>query len=56
MNYKLLVSMQNIIWITNDLSQALLRNDQDIVNVMNLANFCKGKLESIGESGWDSLL
>ena len=48
--------MKNILGITNDLSQVLQRKYQDIVNAMNLVNICKGKLQAMRESGWNSLL
>ncbi|XP_008460471.2 uncharacterized protein LOC103499273 [Cucumis melo] len=48
--------MKNILGITNDLSQVLQRKDEDIVNAMNLVNICKGRLQAMRESGWDSLL
>ncbi|XP_021828838.1 uncharacterized protein LOC110769211 isoform X3 [Prunus avium] len=38
------------------LSQALQKNDQDIVNAMNLVRVCKEQLQVMKESGWDSLL
>ena len=36
--------MKKVLGITNDLSQALQKKDQDIVNTMNLVNICKGRL------------
>ncbi|XP_021827657.1 zinc finger MYM-type protein 1-like [Prunus avium] len=45
-----------ILGITNDLSQALQKKDQDIVNAMDLVKICKGRLQSMRDNGWDSLL
>ncbi|XP_050111822.1 uncharacterized protein LOC126590402 [Malus sylvestris] len=47
--------MKKVLGITNDLSQALQKKDQDIVNAMNLVNICKGRLQRMRESGWESL-
>ena len=48
--------MRAILGITNELSRALQRKDQDIINVMNLAKVCKQQLQMMRESGWSSLL
>ncbi|CAL9012428.1 unnamed protein product [Prunus brigantina] len=48
--------MKRILGITNDLSQALQKKDQDIVNAMDLVKICKGRLQSMRDNGWDSLL
>ena len=48
--------MKNILGIINDLSQVLQRKDHDILNAMNLVNFCKGRLQLMRESHWDLLL
>ncbi|CAN6558095.1 unnamed protein product [Malus baccata var. baccata] len=48
--------MKDILRITNELSQALQRKDQDIVNAMKLVGVCKQRLEIMRKSGWDSLL
>ncbi|XP_050139329.1 uncharacterized protein LOC126615543 [Malus sylvestris] len=47
--------MKKVLGITNDLSQALQKKDQDIVNAMNLVNICKGRLQRMRENGWESL-
>ncbi|CAN6567669.1 unnamed protein product [Malus baccata var. baccata] len=47
--------MKKVLGITNNLSQALQKKDQDIVNAMNLVNICKGRLQRMRESGWESL-
>ncbi|XP_021799956.1 zinc finger MYM-type protein 1-like, partial [Prunus avium] len=48
--------MRNILGITNALSQALQRDDQDIVNAMDLVELCKQQFQKMRENGWDSLL
>jgi len=45
-----------VLGITNDLSQALQRKDQDIVNAMNLFKFSKHRLQKMRVKGWQSLL
>ena len=49
--------LMKMVWgITNNLSQALLRKDQDIVNAMNLVKFSKHRLQKMRDEGWESLL
>ncbi|XP_028057066.1 uncharacterized protein LOC114261061 [Camellia sinensis] len=48
--------MKMILAITSELSQALQRKDQDIVNAMNLVQISKVRLQKIRESGWTSSL
>ncbi|XP_058726984.1 uncharacterized protein LOC131598392 [Vicia villosa] len=48
--------MKNIFGITNDLSQALQRSDQDIVNAISLVRVCKGRLQGMRDNGWHTLL
>ncbi|GMP69440.1 hypothetical protein CsSME_00028703 [Camellia sinensis var. sinensis] len=48
--------MKTILAITSELSQALQRKDQDIVNAMNLVQISKVRLQEMRESGWTSLL
>ena len=48
--------MKDILGITNELSQALQRKDQDIVNAMKLVGIGKQRLEIMRKNGWDSLL
>ncbi|XP_050385968.1 uncharacterized protein LOC126802388 [Argentina anserina] len=48
--------MRIILGITHELSQALQRDDKDIVNAMELVKVCKGRLQTKRESGWSSLL
>ncbi|XP_025651958.1 uncharacterized protein [Arachis hypogaea] len=43
--------MKNILGITNELSQALQRNDQDIVNAMSLVKVSKQRLQNIRDDG-----
>ncbi|XP_039684545.1 zinc finger MYM-type protein 1-like [Medicago truncatula] len=47
--------MKKVLSITHELSQALQRSDQDIVNAMKLVKMSKQKLQTIRDSGWDSL-
>ncbi|XP_027103007.2 uncharacterized protein [Coffea arabica] len=48
--------MKKIMGITNALSEALQRKDQDIVNVMGLVKVSKQQLQATREHGWDFLL
>ena len=48
--------MKDVLGITNELSQALQRKDQDIANAMKLVGLCKHRLQVMRESGWVSLL
>ncbi|XP_059669396.1 uncharacterized protein LOC132314568 [Cornus florida] len=48
--------MRAVLGITNDLSKALQRKDQDIVVTMSLVKLSKVQLQRMRESGWDSLL
>ncbi|KAK7320132.1 hypothetical protein RJT34_04866 [Clitoria ternatea] len=48
--------MKNILGITHELSQALQRSDQDIVNAMKLVTVSKQRLQDMRDDGWDSLL
>ena len=48
--------MRIILGITHELSQALQKDDQDIVNAMDLVKVCKRKLQTMRENGWPSLL
>ena len=43
--------MRAIMGITSELSQALQREDQGIVNVMTLVKVCKQQLQMMRESG-----
>ncbi|XP_022846235.1 zinc finger MYM-type protein 1-like [Olea europaea var. sylvestris] len=47
--------MFEILAITDDLSQALQKKDQDIQNAMRLLNLCKCALQNLRETGWDTL-
>ncbi|XP_057756043.1 uncharacterized protein LOC130975241 [Arachis stenosperma] len=42
--------------VTNELSQALQKSDQDIINAMTLVKVSKQRLQSIRDDGWSSLL
>ncbi|ESR44381.1 hypothetical protein CICLE_v10013598mg [Citrus x clementina] len=48
--------MRNILGATDELSQTLQRKDQDIVNAMNLVRLCKLQLQTMRQSGWNSLI
>ncbi|XP_026378535.1 uncharacterized protein LOC113272972 [Papaver somniferum] len=55
-NFVFLHLRKNIMGITADLSQAMQRKDQDIVNAMKLVTICKQRLQKMREDGWESLL
>ena len=44
--------MKAILGITNELSKALQRRDQDIVNAMVLEKICKHRLQMMRDEGW----
>jgi hypothetical protein len=48
--------MKKVLGISNDLSQALQRKDQDIVNAMNLVSITKELLQTLRDDGWEPLL
>ncbi|XP_028088612.1 uncharacterized protein LOC114289148 [Camellia sinensis] len=48
--------VKTILAITSELSQALQRKDQNIVNAMNLVQISKVRLQKMRKSGWTSLL
>ncbi|XP_008239212.2 PREDICTED: uncharacterized protein LOC103337827 [Prunus mume] len=48
--------MKIILGLTNDLSQALQRKDQEIVNAMALVKSCKEKLHWMRNNGFDALV
>ena len=48
--------MKNVLGITNDLSLALQRKDQDIVNAMTLVKVSKQRLQVMRDDGWETLL
>ncbi|XP_022847523.1 uncharacterized protein LOC111370043 [Olea europaea var. sylvestris] len=48
--------MKKILGISNELSKALQRKDQDIVNAMKLVQICKTQLQTMRDDGWDSFL
>ncbi|CAI0434959.1 unnamed protein product [Linum tenue] len=45
-----------VLAITNELSLALQRKDQDIVNAMKLVRVSKTRLQEMRDNGWESLL
>ncbi|KAM3695753.1 hypothetical protein ACJW31_07G157300 [Castanea mollissima] len=48
--------MRGVLGISNELSQALQRKDQDIVNAMKLVDISKYRLQAMRDDGWNSLL
>ena len=46
--------MKTILGVPNELSNALQRKDQDIINAMNLVKVCKQQLQMMRDNGWDS--
>ncbi|CAH9063619.1 unnamed protein product [Cuscuta europaea] len=47
--------MKFILGISNELSHALQRRDQDIVNAMDLVRVCRYRLQASRDDRWDSL-
>jgi hypothetical protein len=45
-----------VLGISNELSQAFQRKDQDIVNAMHLVNITKQQLHALRDGGCESLL
>ncbi|XP_052182037.1 uncharacterized protein LOC127794821 [Diospyros lotus] len=48
--------MRTVLAMTNELSKALQRKDQDIVNAIELVKLCKQRLQSFRNDGWDSFV
>ncbi|XP_019194749.1 PREDICTED: zinc finger MYM-type protein 1-like [Ipomoea nil] len=48
--------MKDVLGITNDLSQALQKKDQNIVNAMRLVDVSKQRLQMMRDDGWEALL
>lgn len=48
--------MKKVLGFSNELSQALQRKDQDIVNAMNLVSITKERLQALRDDGWEPLL
>ncbi|KAM2704559.1 hypothetical protein EV1_033875 [Malus domestica] len=48
--------MRLILGVTNELSQALQKKDQDIVNAMGLVEVCKQRLQSLRDDDFGDLL
>ncbi|XP_022859513.1 uncharacterized protein LOC111380240, partial [Olea europaea var. sylvestris] len=46
--------MRSVLGMSNELSKALQRKDQDIVNAMQLVRLCKQRLQIMRDEGWDS--
>jgi hypothetical protein len=47
--------IKSVLGITNELSHALQRKDQDIMNSMKLVEVSKQCLQAMREDGWNSL-
>ena len=48
--------MKGVLGISNELSQALQRKDQDIVSAMKLVDISKQRLQVMRDDGWNTLL
>jgi hypothetical protein len=48
--------MKNVLDISNELSQALQKKYQDILNAMNMVNITKERLQTLRDDGWKPLL
>lgn len=48
--------MANVLGLSNELSRALQRKDQDIVNAMKLVKGTKSLLSKMRNDGWESLI
>ncbi|GAV77293.1 Dimer_Tnp_hAT domain-containing protein/DUF4371 domain-containing protein, partial [Cephalotus follicularis] len=48
--------MKTILGMTNDLSQALQKKDQNIINAMHLVRVSKQQLQMLRDGGWEDLL
>ncbi|XP_022873564.1 zinc finger MYM-type protein 1-like [Olea europaea var. sylvestris] len=48
--------MKKILGISKELSKALQRKDQDIVNATKLVQICKTQFQTVRDDGWDSFL
>ncbi|XP_071723329.1 uncharacterized protein [Rutidosis leptorrhynchoides] len=48
--------MRNILGLKHELPQTLQSKDQDTVNVMNLVDISKQRLQDMRENGWDKLV
>ncbi|XP_028122538.1 uncharacterized protein LOC114319683 [Camellia sinensis] len=53
--FTLVSNVVNVVGASCELSQALQRKDQDIVNAMNLVQISKVRLQKMRECGWTSL-
>lgn len=52
----MLYMMVEILGITNDLSLALQRRDQDLLNAISLVNDTKKQLQEMRNEGWEDLI
>jgi Domain of unknown function (DUF4371) len=48
--------IRKVLGITKELSQALQRKEQDIMNAVSLVTIAKFRLQDLRDNGWDSLL
>ncbi|KAI0507316.1 hypothetical protein KFK09_013438 [Dendrobium nobile] len=48
--------MKDILAITAELSQALQRKEQDIVNAMSLVRICKNRLQVMRDNKWEEFI
>ncbi|XP_057471076.1 uncharacterized protein LOC130759880 [Actinidia eriantha] len=48
--------MKTVLGMSNELSQALQKKDQDIVNAMSLVKVSKERLQKLRDKGWESLV
>lgn len=48
--------MKKVLGITNDLSQALQKKDQDLSNAMNLVEISNERLQKLRGNGWHAIL
>ncbi|KAJ0969666.1 hypothetical protein J5N97_022543 [Dioscorea zingiberensis] len=48
--------MRIILGVSNELSKALQRKDQDIANAIGLVKVCKQRLQEMRENDWDSFI
>lgn len=51
-----MLMMKSILGICDDLCKTLQREDQDIVNAMDLVKVCKKRLQQMRDNGWETLM
>ncbi|KAI0487981.1 hypothetical protein KFK09_027804 [Dendrobium nobile] len=52
----LTLEQKDILGITNELSQALQRGEQDIINAMSLVRICKKRLQDMRDNKWTDFI